>query len=239
MNRGNTAEKLNPLSDTIPPKPLRRSTVGKKRIVEVEIAIKTLIISMLIENLSVSDIIRNLHRKGFACCRNTVERVARESKPLILEKQKEVVDSVVQSETEQYKTYVHNLLKIIGICSQKLVEPSRIESANPLQIATILGICTDKFNLANGLSTDNINVQYKDKQAMLDFIKGRAQGIVGQASAIINAPGTVSLPLSTPVTAKSAPVKCIDTIESVPGKVADAPVPLVAKRGRGRPRKYT
>jgi len=212
-------------------------------------AVKSEAISLLIEGLSERDIALRLNISNA-----TVNNIHKANITDISNNKKEIKETSLKSNQSKLTNIANKMIDIAGECQTNITN-KKLKDCSAPQIATTLGIVIDKYNILTGNATQVMEVKFKDRNSMVDFIKGNKPvesvkiahipqqsetHTTSSAEYAIDKSGNVIKSMSARDIKKQ---EAVELNQSTPGssekpkdKVSE-PVKSIKKGRRGRPRK--
>lgn len=134
--------------------------------------IKTNVISLLIEGLSLRQVTKQLRLTGVNISYGTIKVLKDKNITHINKIKKENKEMLLETNNEKYKKVVEGFLDV-SRRAVKHITDEKLNESSGAALATIAGISIDKHTIATGGVTERIDVRFKNKTSMLDYIKGK------------------------------------------------------------------
>lgn len=137
--------------------------------------IKTNIISLLIEGYSVREVTRRLKKNNTAIISyQTVQNVKQKNLTHIDKVKKQNREDLLKSDNEKYKEVVSGFLDVSRRAIKHITD-QKLKDSSGAALSTIAGISIDKHTVATGGVTDRTEVKFKNRSAMIGYIKGNGK----------------------------------------------------------------
>lgn len=135
-------------------------------------AIITNVISLLIEGLSLRQVVIRLKLNDINISHETVRIIRDNNMTHIDNIKKRNREIQLETDNEKYKKVVSGFLDVSRRAVAHITD-KKLKQSTGVALSTIAGISYDKHNLATGGATERVEVKFKDKSSMLDYIKGK------------------------------------------------------------------
>ena len=133
--------------------------------------IKTSVISLLIEGLSMRSIESKLKERNINISHETVRLIKNKNLTHIANVKKKNREELLKSDNDKYKEVVSGFLDV-SRRAVKHITDAKLNESSGAALATIAGISIDKHTIATGGATERVEIKFKDRSAMVDYIKG-------------------------------------------------------------------
>jgi len=134
--------------------------------------IKTNVISLLIEGLSLRQVTKRLKMNDINVSHHTVRNIKNNYKTHIDTIKKRNREIQLETDNEKYKKVVSGFLDVSRRAVAHISD-KKLEQSTGVALSTIAGISYDKHNLATGGATERVEVKFKNRSSMVDYIKGK------------------------------------------------------------------
>jgi len=147
--------------------------ITKKKIkTHIDEKTKTLVISLLIQGLSLRHVSQKLTEANIKLTHEAIRHIKIKNLAHIDKVKKENREIMLETDNEKYKKVVSGFLDVTRRAVNHITD-KKLEESSGAALATIAGIMTDKHALASGGPTDRVEIKFKSKGDMLDYIRKR------------------------------------------------------------------
>lgn len=133
--------------------------------------ITTNIISLLIEGLSLRQVMIRLKMNNINISYVTIHNVKHNNLTYINNIKKRNREIQLENDNEKYKKVVSGFLDVSRRAVAHISD-KKLEQSTGVALSTIAGISIDKHTLATGGATERVEVKFKNRASMVDYIKG-------------------------------------------------------------------
>lgn len=135
---------------------------------------KVSVISYLIEGLSENQIVKNMKTDNIIISKSTVNNIYNQNKTDIINIKKENRKILLENDNEKYKSVVSGFLDVSRRALAHITD-RKLKESSGAALATISGISVDKHTIATGGVTERVEVKFKNRSSMLEYIQKKVK----------------------------------------------------------------